>query len=209
MEETKKIIIPNSFVNIFINKEGINEIVRTENWKDVDFSQFENVINDLLSLTFDMVNNIDDGYMYDFEEGQYFKPMNFDFESRPCSRCCLNSFDYEFNEEFDDNTNKLKINKSSILDFFEVLKEKYDSRIVDLCRVFISIYIVLPKEIANKIYNHELLDLSGCEYEGHFYHCFRCEVVTDDYCCRDCTKWENDEFECTKCLFKYIQENKK
>ena len=208
MEETKKIIIPNSFINIFINKEGIDEIVRTENWKDIDFSQFENVINDLLSLTFDMVNNIDDGYMYDFDEGQYFKPMNFDFESRPCSQCCLNSFDYEFNEEFDDNTNKLKVNKSSILDFFEVLKEKYDSRIVDLCRVFISIYIVLPKEMANKIYNHESLDLSGCEYEGCFYHCFRCENLKGNYPCTTCEKWQKDG-ECMNCLFKYIQENKR
>ena len=208
MEETKKIIIPNSFINIFINKEGINEIVRTENWKDIDFSQFENVINDLLSLTFDMVNNIDDGYMYDFDECLYFKPMNFDFESRPCSQCCLNSFDYEFNEDFDGNTNKLKVNKSSILDFFEVLKEKYDSRIVDLCRVFINIYIVLPKEMANKIYNHELLDLSGCEYEGCFYHCFRCENLKGDYPCTTCEKWQEDG-ECMNCLFKYIQENKR
>ena len=208
MEETKKIIIPNSFINIFINKEGINEIVRTENWKDIDFSQFENVINDLLSLTFDMVNNIDDGYMYDFDECLYFKPMNFDFESRPCSQCCLNSFDYEFNEDFDGNTNKLKVNKSSILDFFEVLKEKYDSRIVDLCRVFINIYIVLPKEMANKIYNHELLDLSGCEYEGCFYHCFRCENLKGDYPCTTCEKWQEDG-ECMNCLFKYIQEDKR
>ena len=102
-------------------------------------------------------------------------------------------------KEFNVNCRKL---------MYEVLKEKYDSRIVDLCRVFISIYIVLPKEMANKIYNHESLDLSGCEYEGCFYHCFRCENLKGDYPCTTCKKWQEDG-ECMNCLFKYIQENKR
>lgn len=207
----KEIILPNSFISIYVDKDGVDEIIRCENWENIDLSQFEDVIDDLMNVTFNLTNNGDEDYMFDITDEfgiQYFKPMNFDFESRPCCQCSLNSFDYEKNEEFDDTTSKLIVDKNSILEFFELLKDKYDSRIVDLCRVFIHIVLVLPKEIADRLYNHEELpDLSGCEYEGCFYHCFRCEVLKDEYGCRDCEKWSDEE--CDKCLFKYIQENKK
>ena len=193
----------NLMLAIDLNEKEMREIVESKKWEDVDFSQVKPLLDDLASMTFGLCRKPKEEPFLD-RDFSYVAFYEFDFNEQ-CNLCLLQAFGYTEGYYIDTDIVKLEVNKESLQEFFLALKQKYNDHILAVVYKFINVAIVITEENADKIEN---VKYEGCEYEGCFYHCFRCEVVTDDYCCRDCTKWENDEFECTKCLFKYIQENK-
>ena len=193
----------NLMLAIDLNEKEMREIVESKKWEDVDFSQVKPLLDDLASMTFGLCRKPKEEPFLD-RDFSYVAFYEFDFNEQ-CNLCLLQAFGYTEGYYIDTDIVKLEVNKESLQEFFLALKQKYNDHILAVVYKFINVAIVITEENADKIEN---VKYKGCEYEGCFYHCFRCENLKGDYPCTTCKQWQEDG-ECMNCLFKYIQENKR
>ena len=186
----------------FIRLNEIDEFAKLNGWYNIDYSQIKSIMDNISSMTVNLIDldkkesyldkQIEDEHDYLI----YGKECKFDF-NRACTFCFLNQFKILHTYNAYDDMRSLVIDRLSLKPFFNALVEKYDVRLITLLYSFVFFEFTITKRNLDLLKSWTIGE--DCEYEGAFYHCFRCENLKGDYPCINC-----DKNTCFKCLYEYI-----
>ena len=141
-------------LNVFIRKNELETIAEYHNWNDIDYSQIKSIFDDLVKMTVGLID--EDNYESEFDTDKddenfyYLKQCKINFKDE-CNVCLLSNFKIIYRVHEYRSMDFLTIDSISLQPFFEVLREKYDTRLITLLQGFTFIEFVINKKNADKI----------------------------------------------------------
>ena len=153
--------------SVFIRANEIETIAKHHGWDDIDYSQIKSMLDDLSKMTVGLIDCAEEESSFDIDIDdkcyQYLKQCDVLFEK--CSLCFFKEFKILHKERAYRNMIYLTVDRDSFYPFFELLREKYDTRLITLVQGFAFIEFVIDKKNIRKIEKYKN------NHESTFYDC--------------------------------------